>query len=231
MENHLNFTNAQLLEEWLKADSYQKLLASLDVISVGMEGLDIIIQLKSVYPHLRFGYMYHTPLNEFLDTKGCPILYNFTYIPLDIRVKSLIGDVYSVQYINRSIVHQTLKHFSDRVLILGGLTDATLIRLLDFYNFNQKKLLLRRPMYFETSSLRGSINKFLRFSKLPSHIHVMDTIKINRCLQRLGHTTTMKQLHDEVYAHWFALICKLLKLPNLDMWDTPRIRIEAGLYY
>jgi hypothetical protein len=231
MENLLNFTDAQLLEERLKARPYQELLASLDVIAIGMEGIDNMVKLKSVYPHLRVGYIYHVPLHEFLNTDGCPILNNFIYIPLNIKVKSLIDNVYCIEYLNRNIIHNTIKHLSHDVLIIGALTDAILVYLLNFNDFNKKKLLLRRPMYFETSSLRGSINKFLKGSTLPCHIKVLDTIKINRYLKRLRYNTSMKQLHDEVYAHWFIFLSRRLNLPNLEMWDNPKIRIEAVLYY
>lgn len=36
---------SQLLEEWLKDENYQHVLRSLDVVAVGIEGLEVLIHL------------------------------------------------------------------------------------------------------------------------------------------------------------------------------------------
>ncbi|MGN0003328.1 MAG: hypothetical protein ACI35V_07830 [Sphingobacterium composti] len=230
MENLIKFTQAQLFEEWLKSCSYQKLLAELNVIAVGLEGFEILVQLKFAYPHLRVGYFYHSSLNKFLDMNGDDISENFMFIPIDVRIINLSGEAYHIQFLNRDIIHQTLKYISNEALIIGSMTDPILVRLLEFYKFNHRNLLIRRPMYFETSSLRGSINKFLQFSPHPEYIRIIDSIRINRWMKKLGYKPTMLQLHDEIYGHWFVHLKTLLDLPDLELWDEPRVKVQAGLY-
>ena len=212
MENMFNFTETQLLQEWVCTDSYQELLVSLDVIAVGLEGLEILVQLKADYPHLQVGYIYHESLDELPVANGRYIRENFTFISLNVSIKYLKGDWYVIQSLNKNFAHATLNLLSKKVLIIGAMTDPILLRLLEFYEFTQRKLLLRRPMFYETSSLRGSIHKFLLFSELPRHIQVIDTVKIYRCIKKLGLASNMVDIHQEVYAHWCANMARLLKL-------------------
>lgn len=230
MENLFNFTDAQLLKEWLKSNSYQQILSTLDVLAVGVECFEILLELKAFYPNLQVGYVYHSTLDQLSDVHGNPVLTNFTFIPLDMEVKCYSGDYYIIKYLNKDVVLDTLKYLSDNVLIIGSMSDPILIRLLEFYSFNQKNLLLRRPMYFETSSLRGNINKYLHFSVLPTNVRVIDTVKINRSLLKLDGQVTMFKLHQEIYMHWFAHIKLLLGLQENENWDLPRVRWEASTY-
>lgn len=231
MENLFNFTDAQLLKEWLKSNSYLQILSTFDVIAVGLEGFEFLLELKAIYPNLQVGYIYHNTLDHLSDVHGNPVLANFTFIPLDMEVKCYSGDYYIVKYLNKDVVLDTLKHLSDNVLIIGSMAaDPILIRLLEFYSFNQKNLLLRRPMYFETSSLRGNINKYLHFSVLPANMRVIDAVKINRSLLKLDGQVTMFKLHQEIYKHWFAHIKLLLGLQVNENLDLPRVRLEASTY-
>lgn len=230
MENLFNFTDAQLLKEWLKSNSYQQILSTFDVIAVGLEGFEILMELKAFYPNLQVGYFYHSTLDQLSDVHGNSVLANFTFIPLDMEVKCYIGDYYLIKYLNKDVVLETLKYLSDNVLIIGSMADPILIRLLEFYSFNQKNLLLRRPMYFETSSLRGNINKYLHFSVLPANVRVIDAVKINRSLLKLDGQVTMFKLHQEIYKHWFAHIKLFLDLQENENWDLPRVRLEAATY-
>lgn len=92
-----------------------------------MEGFDIFVLLKSVFPHLRTRYMYHTHFDDFPNESDCPILANSSYIFLEISVKTLIWDVYTLHYLNKSIIHEALNCLSDEVLIIGRMTDPILV--------------------------------------------------------------------------------------------------------
>lgn len=230
MENLLKFMPSQLLEEWLKDQNYQHVLRSLDVVAVGIEGLKVLIHLKGVYPRLKVGYIYYEDLGSLPDWHGNNLMENFEFIPLITDVRCRYQHWYRINSLQPNLIYDTLEILSPEVLIIGALTDPILVKLLDFYSFNQKRLLLRRPLYLETSSLRDAINKYLNFSRIPEHIRVIDTNKIHRYLKHLCGQTFLEQIHQEMMAHWFAQAIQLLGLPDLDYFDSPRLRLEACLF-
>ena len=218
------------LQECFALTDYRVALGNLDMVAVGLEGLEVLINLKGAYPELRVGYVYHEDLGYLPDWNGKAISSSFVYIPLVTDVLCIGNGLYRVRSMDRDLIHQCLGLLSDEVLIIGALTDPILVRLLDFYNFNQKRLLLRRPLYFETSSLRDAINKYLHFSSLPERIRVIDTNKINRYFSRLGEQRLMIQVHEEAMAHWYAHLVELLGLKVDDYFDAPRLRLGACVF-
>lgn len=70
------FTPSELLKEWLRVDDYQNELTNLDIVAVGIEGLEVLIHLKGVYPHLQLGYIYYKDLGYLPDWNGEPITVN-----------------------------------------------------------------------------------------------------------------------------------------------------------
>lgn len=230
MENLFNFTSAQLLKEWLQAPYYQEILARLDVVAIGLEGLEVLINLKGVYPHLEVGYIHYEDLGYLPDWNGHNVNQNFTYLPLITDVHMIGNNVYRVGSVDISLVYKVFECFSKQVIVIGAMCDSILMKLLEFYTFNQKQLLLRRPMYFESSSLRDSINKYLRFSNLPANIKVIDPNKMDRYFRQLGEKRLMIDIHEEVMAHWYAHLIQLLDLPASVHFDLPRLRVEACLY-
>lgn len=230
MEKLFNFTSAQLLKEWLQATYYQEILARLEVIAVGLEGLEVLINLKGVYPQLEVGYIHYENLGYLPDWNGNKVSQNFTYLPLITDVQIIGSGSYRVGPVDTSLLYEVLNCFSKDVVIIGSMCDAILMKMLEFYAFSQKRLLLRRPLYFETSSLRDSINKYLRFSNVPLNIKVIDTNRMNRYFRQLGEKRLMIGIHEEMMAHWYAHLIQLLDLPASEYFDEPRLRLEACLY-
>ena len=230
MEKLFNFTSAQLLKEWLQTPFYQEILARLEVIAVGLEGLEVLINLKGVYPQLEVGYIHYEDLGYLPDWNGNSIAQSFSYIPLITDVACVGNHWYRVKSIDAKLIHDALYYLSNDVIIIGSMSEPTLVKLLEFYVFNQKKLLLRRPLYFETSSLRDSINKYLRFSNIPLNIKVIDTNRMNRYFRKLGEKRLMMGIHEEMMAHWYAHLIQLLDLPASEHFDAPRLRVEACVY-
>ena len=231
MQNQLNLLDVTLFEEQLRRRIFLDEIANLDVIAIGIEGFLKLITLKEFYPDLRVGYIYHYSLWDFADHTGRSITEIFTFIPLVKDVTLLYGgEYYKVNQMDDDAVFQLLEHTDSKTLFFGAMHDPILVKLLGYYGFNQKQLLLRRPVYFENTSQRSFINRYLKFSDLPANIQVIDTNKINRYLKRLDGIVYMRHLFEEVEAQWMDQIILRLGLPYVDNLDTPRIRIEATWY-
>lgn len=225
-----NKRSTKELQECFSLIDYQEALRNMDVVAVGLEGLEVLINLKGIYPWLRVGYIYYEDLGYLPDWNGNLVAHSFSYLPLITDVACVGNHWYKVQAIDTKLIHDVLSYLSREVIIIGAMYDPSLVKLLGFYAFNQKTLLLRRPLYFETSSLRDSINKYLRFSSLPANIKVIDTNKMNRCFSRLGEQRLMIQIHQEMMAHWYAHLVALLGLSESDYFDSPQLRLEACLF-
>ena len=212
----ITFDYSKLFKELIQLEFYQKKINDLNVVSIGLEGLGYLIELKKVNPHLKVGYIYYQPIdNEFSDLHDSNVS-EITFIPLITDIKKLTDRLYWIKSMDINLIHQTISLFSKQVLFIGSMTDPILMKLLEFYDFNQFNLILRRPHYFETSSLRSSINKYLKFSSLPQNIMVIDTIKVDRYLKKIeGQKISMVRLDREISALYIAAIFKFLKLPAI----------------
>src|SRR5690606_32989010 len=155
----------------------------------------------------------------------------FVYIPLMTDAEFLYkGTLYHIKSINYNAVHNFLFSLSDNIVIIGAMHDPTVVKLLDFYAFNQKNLILRRPMYFETTSMRPFIDKYLRHSTINDCVRIIDSIKADRYLKRLGNFVTMRFLYDEAEAHYIALVTDVLSLNPVGDLNLPILRTEAILF-
>ena len=231
MENEFNFTYPQLFKEWMQAPYYRQLLNNLDLISVGLEGFEMLMQIKGLYPHLRVGYIYYHSLDTLSDWHGNSVLLHFTFIPMMTDGIAIFQNTsYRLLSVDVNTVHQCLSCLSKDVVIFGAMHDPTIVRLLDFYAFNQKQLILRRPMYFESSRQRPYIDKYLKFTSVGAHINIIDTVKVNRYLGRLGIFVTMPILHEEVQALFLQHVLRRLQLPILEDLQEPRLRLDSCLF-
>lgn len=217
-------------EEWLEHHVYPAEVNALNLIAVGLEAFEILVQLKVVFPHLNVGYMYHEDLGYLPDWNGNLVADNFTYIPIISDVNSIGRNYYRIKTVDTNSVHKTLNYLNKDVVVFGALTDPILVKLMSFYEFNHLRLLLRRPLFSKNSSLRDAINKHLWFSKLPSATRVIDTNKIYRYIKRLGDHKLLAAIHEETMSHWFVHLIQLLDLPDSDYFGEPRLRLEACLF-
>ncbi len=210
---------------------YCNTLSSLDLISIGFEAFNILVQIKGMYPHLRVGYIYYTPLEYLSDWYGNPISDDFTFIPLMTDAVSIYkGISYRICSIDVNTVHTYLEAFSHRAVLFGAMHDPTLIKLLDFYEFSQKRLILRRPLKLERSSAKPYIDKYLRFSKTWDHVTVLDSHKVVRYLNRLDSLVTLPEVGEEIEQLWLNLIVEELKLPVLPNLVYPRLAKRSCLF-
>ncbi len=210
---------------------YCNTLSSLDLISIGFEAFNILVQIKGMYPHLRLGYIYYTPLEYLSDWYGNPISDDFTFIPLMTDAVSIYkGISYRICSIDVNTVHTYLEAFSHRAVLFGAMHDPTLIKLLDFYGFSQKRLILRRPLKLERSSAKPYIDKYLRFSKTWDHVTVLGSHKVVRYLNRLDSIVTLPEVGEEIEQLWLNLIVEELKLPVLPNHVYPRLAKRSYLF-
>lgn len=212
-------------------NKYREALSALDLISIGFEAFNLLVQIKGMYPHLRVGYIYYTPLDYLSDWYGNPISDNFTFIPLMTDAVSIYkGISYRICSIDVNRVHKHLEAFSDRAVLFGAMHDPTVIKLLDFYGFSQKRLILRRPLKLERSSAKPYIDKYLRFSKTWGHVTVLDSHKVIRYLNRLDRLLTLPEVGEEIEQLWLKLILEQLDLPVSLDFANPRLPERSCLF-
>lgn len=228
MEKQDYYWEIQLSSEGHRRRVYSSEFKYLDIIAIGMEGFLKLIELNEFYPNLRCGYIYHYSLWDFPDHTGRSIAETFTYIPLVEDFTLLYGgEYYKVNQMDNLAVFKMLELTSSKTLFIGAMHDPIMVKLLGYYGFNRKQLILRRPVYFENSSQRAFINRYLKFSDLPPNVRVIDTNKINRYLKRLDGIVVMPYLFQEVEAQWGAQIIQRLRLEFVDNMHSPRLRLES----
>src|SRR5690606_6089670 len=99
----LHCSNSQeFLQTCLQRVDYKEILLGLDIIAIGREGLEVLIQLHKHFPHLKGGYVYPHSLR---DEYGEEIDNLFVYIPLMTDAEFLYkGTLYHIKSINYNAV-------------------------------------------------------------------------------------------------------------------------------
>lgn len=212
-------------------NKYREILSALDLVSIGFEAFNLLVQIKGMYPHLRVGYIYYAALDCLSDWHGNPIVDNFTFIPLMTDAVPIYNGIsYRVCSIDVNTIYAHLEVFADHTVLFGAMHDPILIKLLDFYAFSQKRLILRRPLKLEKSSAKPYIDKYLRFSKTWDHVTVLDSHKVVRYLNRLDSLLTLPEVGEEIEQLWLKLILEQLDLPVSLDFVNPRLPERSCLF-
>ncbi|PUV22528.1 hypothetical protein [Sphingobacterium athyrii] len=212
-------------------NKYRETLSALDLVSIGFEAFNLLVQIKGMYSHLRVGYIYYAALDCLSDWQGNPVVDNFTFIPLMTDAVPIYGGTsYRICSIDINTVHAHLEAFADHTVLFGAMHDPILIKLLDFYAFSQKRLILRRPLKLEGSNAKPYIDKYLRFSKTWDHVTVLDSHKVIRYLNRLDSLLRLPEVGEEIEQLWLKLILEQLDLPVSIDFANPRLPQHSCLF-